>query len=258
MNSGTYIFDQGRHDERRRLAAMEDLWDPGTTRAIEALGIAPGWRCLEIGAGAGSVAQWMAESVGPGGKVLATDVSTLHLQALDRTNLEVLEHDILSDPLPAGHFDLIHARLVVEHLGPRALERMVPALTPGGWLVLEDLDWAGAVGYPDDEPIRLALDALAGFMSRSGYDPHYGRKLVHELDRAGLQDVGAEGRLSVYRGASAATDFLGLSFRSLSDALLAAGALERHDLERALATLDDPGAVFLSASMVAAWGRRPG
>jgi SAM-dependent methyltransferase len=256
-DTGTYVFDQGRHDERERLAAMEELWDHGTKRAIEALGIAPGWRCLEVGAGAGSVARWLADAVRPGGEVVATDVSTIHLDDVERPNLEVREHDILVDPLPEGNFDLIHARLLVEHLGTGALARMLPALAPGGWLVLEDLDWNGAAGYPEDEPVRVALDALAGFMSRSGYDPYFGRKLVHELERVGLEDVAAEGRLGVYRGASPAADFLGLSLESVGGAMVEAGLVTRDELERGLASLDDPDSVFLSASMIAAQGRRP-
>src|SRR5919198_801014 len=58
--AGRYIFDQGRHDEHERLASMELLWDPGTRTVIESLGIASGWRCLEIGAGAGSIPRWLA------------------------------------------------------------------------------------------------------------------------------------------------------------------------------------------------------
>jgi SAM-dependent methyltransferase len=89
---GRYVFDQRRHDERERLAAMERLW----------------------------------------GEVLATDISTLHLDDLDAPNLKVREHDILSDPLPEDAFDLVHARLVVEHLGRRSLQRAVSAVRPGG------------------------------------------------------------------------------------------------------------------------------
>jgi SAM-dependent methyltransferase len=256
-STGTYVFDQRRHDERDRLAAMEDLWDAGTKRAIEALGIAPGWRCLEVGAGAGSIAHWMADVVGPAGEVVATDISTIHLDGFERPGLEVREHDILNDALPEGRFDLVHARLLVEHLGTRALERMVPAFAPGGWLLVEDLDWNGAAGHPDGEPVAVALDALAGFMTRSGHHPHMGRRLVHELERVGLDDIGAEGRLGVYRGGEPAADFLGLSLESVGPATLEAGLVTREQLERGLASLGDPGTVFLSAPMIAARGRRP-
>jgi hypothetical protein len=50
--------------------------------------------------------EWLAERVGPQGSVLATDVYTKFLDALDRPHLEVREHDILSDELPKAEFDL--------------------------------------------------------------------------------------------------------------------------------------------------------
>ncbi|MPY93072.1 MAG: methyltransferase domain-containing protein [Acidimicrobiia bacterium] len=254
--TGTYALDQEWPEERRRLAGMQELWDPGTKTVIESLGIRPGWRCLEVGAGGGSIAAWLAERVGPGGEVLATDVSTRHLDALQLANLEVREHDILGDPLPDAHFDLVHARLVAEHLGRRSLERMVGPLRPGGWLVLEDCDWGAACSYPDDRGQR-AVDAANRLLSRSGLDPHYGRALVHELTRAGLEDVSADGRVRVYRGGSLASGWMRLTLESLAAALVESGELTRQELELAWADLDDPGSVFLSASMIAARGRRP-
>jgi SAM-dependent methyltransferase len=255
--AGSYVPDQAWHKERERLDAMEELWDPGTRAVIESLGVAPGWRCLEVGAGAGSIAAWLAEKVAPSGQVLATDVSTRHIDPLQRPNLEVREHDILSDPLPADSFDLVHARLVVEHLGRQALERMLPPLRPGGWLVLEAHDWAGAATHPTDQRVQRACDAMLGLLSRSGFDGQYGRKLVHELERAGLEHLGAAGRQRVYRGGTSGSAFLRLSFESLSPALLEGGELTQDDLDRVLARIDDPQALFLSPPMIAAWGRRP-
>jgi SAM-dependent methyltransferase len=254
VTAGRYAYDQSWRDEQRRLAAMEDLWDPGTKAVIESLGIAPGWRCLEVGAGAGSIARWLAGRVG-GAEVLATDVSTRHLEPFD--GVEVCEHDILEDPLPDAHFDLVHARLLFEHLGRPALERMVPALRPGGWLVLEDYDWASAPLYPEDERMTQVMNGVMAVMSRSGYDRHCGRKLVHELERAGLEDVGADGRVRVYRGGSPAMAFVRLSIQSLGEAAVGSGDLTAEYIRHALARADDPSTTFVSAPMIAAWGRRP-
>ena len=52
-------------DEDERLSLLEQLFDP-TTRRRRAL-VRPGWRCLEVGAGRGSMAVWLAEQVGPSG-----------------------------------------------------------------------------------------------------------------------------------------------------------------------------------------------
>jgi SAM-dependent methyltransferase len=255
--AGVYAYDQEWRQERHRLAGMEKLWDPGTRALISELGIAPGWRCLEVGAGSGSVARWMAEQAGVGGEVVATDVSTRHMEGIDRPGLEVREHDILNEGLPAERFDLIHARLLVEHLGSQALERMVPPLRPGGWLLIESFDWVNAVIYPEAEPAMRAVDCLRRVMSRSGFDPEYGRKLVHVMESAGLEQVRAEGRVRVYRGGSPGAAFLALSLEALAPALVDSGELTMEDLHLGLAAIYDPATVLVSPPMIAAWGLKP-
>jgi hypothetical protein len=61
---------------------IEATWDHGTRALLERLGIGPGLRCLEVGAGGGSIAAWMADQAGDGGHVLATDIDTTHLEPL--------------------------------------------------------------------------------------------------------------------------------------------------------------------------------
>ena len=254
---GDYVYDQAWQEERQRLRGMESLWDPGTQAIVERLGIEEGWHCLEVGAGGGSVAEWLAERVGPGGEVLATDVSTRYLEAIELPNLEAREHDIRSDPLPEDHFDLVHARLVVEHLGRGALEAMVPALKPGGVLLLEDYDFSSAVTHPPSPEGDLVLEAVLDFMSRSGFDAYYGRKLLDELEAVGLEDVEAEGRSRVYRGGSAGTEFSRLSLESLRGVVVEAGLVTDDEAEVALKGLGDPSNTFISPTMTAAWGHRP-
>jgi SAM-dependent methyltransferase len=243
----TYSLDQQWHRERERLQGIEALWDPGTKAVIERLGLAPGWRCLEVGAGAGSIAGWLADA---GADVLATDIDTRFLEA--RPGLEVRRHDILTEPLPPASFDLVHARLVVEHLGPRALDGMVLAVRPGGWLVLEDCDWDAAAAHPDDDgSFERVGDAVLALMARSGFDPRAGRKLVSELTRAGLEDVAADGRVAVYRGGSPAAAWSRLTLEALRDRL----SVPEIDIEHALARFDDPETTIVSGAVIAAWGR---
>ncbi|HVW35348.1 MAG TPA: class I SAM-dependent methyltransferase, partial [Acidimicrobiia bacterium] len=144
MTAATYLFEHGWADERRRLDLLEQVFDPATKQYIARLGVPIGGRCLEVGAGAGSIARWLCEQVGPDGGVLATDLETDFLETLTEKNLEVRRHDVVVDPLEDSAFDLIHARLVVEHVPERdaVLRRLVGALRPGGWLILEDFDWS--------------------------------------------------------------------------------------------------------------------
>src|SRR5262249_41196057 len=60
--------------ERRRLALLTEIADPITPRRLSDLGVGPGWRCLDVGAGDGSIARWLAARVGPEGRVVATDL----------------------------------------------------------------------------------------------------------------------------------------------------------------------------------------
>jgi tRNA A58 N-methylase Trm61 len=46
------------------------------TAEDQRLGIAEGARCLEVGAGRGSIAAWLCRAVGPAGHVTATDLQT--------------------------------------------------------------------------------------------------------------------------------------------------------------------------------------
>jgi SAM-dependent methyltransferase len=243
--TGTYVYDQTWKEERERLAGMERLWDPGTQAIIASLGIGPGWKCLEVGAGAGSIAEWLADRVGPDGTVLATDVSIRYLSAVERPNLAVREHDVLRDPLPEDRFDLVHARLVVEHLGRAALERMVPALRPGGWLVLEDYSFASSGVVPPTQLFERVTAAVIEFMSRAGFEA------------VGLQDVDADARARVSRGGTPGTAFIRLSLEALRGGIVEAGLLTDEEVEAGLAAAGDPANVFISPLMVAGWGRKP-
>jgi ubiquinone/menaquinone biosynthesis C-methylase UbiE len=70
-----YIFDNAAEAETaERFASLDALYNFRTFRFLETAGIGPGWRCLEIGGGSGVVAAWMAERVGPSGRVLVTDI----------------------------------------------------------------------------------------------------------------------------------------------------------------------------------------
>ena len=69
-----YIFDNAAEREtEQRFSSLESLYDPLTTRHLEATGIGAGWRCWEIGGGSGSIGLWLSERVGPEGHVLMTD-----------------------------------------------------------------------------------------------------------------------------------------------------------------------------------------
>ena len=122
----SYLFTHEDKAERERLAAIEAGLDPGTIESLEKIGVREGWHCLEVGAGAGSIAQWLCRRAGISGKVVATDLQTKFLEATDAPNLEVRKHDVTKEEFEPLAFDLVMARKVLEHLSDpsAALRRM--------------------------------------------------------------------------------------------------------------------------------------
>lgn len=262
-------LDNAWSGEKQRLAAAEEIFDPATLRHLDSIGIAPGMRCLEIGGGAGSVARFMAERVGPTGWVLVTDLDIRLLEGCAGPNAEVRVHDICSDPLETG-FDVIHARLVLEHLPERlaVLDKLVTALRPGGRLLVEDLDFTPIRHLPSTRQFgvparflrffRQAVRATEVLAAASGADFfEFARNLPTHLVNAGLDDVGAEVCTRLIPGGSPMSEFITLSWREAGPALVSTGLVSQRDLDWAISTSQEPGSMIMGYPVVSAWGRRP-
>lgn len=252
-----YVYDQGFAEEHTRLAAMESLWDPGTQALLEELGLGGSerpWRCLEVGAGGGSLLHWMTDR---GATVVAVDIDTRFIESLAGDTVDVRCLDIRTDELPEGEFDLVHSRLVLEHLSDRRqiLERLAGTLRPGGWMVIEDLDWTPFGFDSGDAQLDRVTEAILTFMQRSGFEPHYGRRVVADLASAGLTEVRGEGRAKIIDSSTAGFDFFRLSFESLRAAVVEAGLISREDADAATARFGGDIRVYTPV-MMAGIGRR--
>jgi 2-polyprenyl-3-methyl-5-hydroxy-6-metoxy-1,4-benzoquinol methylase len=247
-----YVYDQGFAEERKRLAAMEALWDPGSQALLDELGIGRGWKCLEVGAGAGSMVKWMA---GRGATVTAVDIDTRFIEPLASDSIEVRRLDIRTEDLPQSEFDLVHARLVLEHLTDRRqiLDRLVATLRPGGRLMIEDYDFS-CFGF-EDPSFDYVAEAIMRVMEQGGYQRDYGRRVVRDLEDAGLIDVRGEGRARLIDSTSPGFDFFRLSFESLRSGIVDTGLLSSEEADAASARFSESVRVF-SPMMVAGIGRR--
>jgi SAM-dependent methyltransferase len=250
-----YAYDPQFAEEHKRLQGMEALWDPGTKTLLGELGAGPGKRCLEAGAGGGSIVAWLAEQ---GAEVAAVDVDVRFVAPLASDRVSVHQLDLRSDPLPEGGFDFIHSRLVLEHLPERreVLERLVAALNPGGWIVIEDYDWSCFGFEGGDERLLGVADAVMAFMARAGFQADYGRHLVGDLDACGLADVRGEGRARVIGTDSSGYDFFRLSYESLKAPVVEAGLLTQAEADHASTEFESPDNRVLTPLMVAGIGRK--
>lgn len=256
-----YTFENASEQTPRRFSALEALYDPWTIQHLDARGVTEGWHCLEVGGGSGSIAQRLCGRVGPTGHVLVTDIDTRFLDLLAGPRLSVQRHDIVVDTLPEAAFDLVHARLVLQHLPGReqALRKMVTALKPGGWIVIEDFDWiamvpATATAMPVYSNVQNAVWHL---MTQRGTDGFYGRQLWGRLRTQGLLEVEAEGRVCMYQGRSPGAQLLLAAVEQVRETLLRSGSVTEQEIDAYRELLADPDFALLSPVMMTSWGQRP-
>jgi SAM-dependent methyltransferase len=259
VSESRYVYDQGWSEERARLAGIEAMWDAGTQELLTRHGVRPEAAALEVGAGGGSVVAWLAEQVGPSGRVLATDLDTRFVEPLRSDVVEVRQADVLSDELPEAEFDVVHTRLLLEHIAGRdaALERLVNALRRGGSLVVEDYDWTSFGFESGGELEQRAADAVIALMTRAGFDPSFGRRVTGALSDCGLVDVRGEGRSLVIDADHPGYAFFELSFEQLAGATVQAGLLSQEDADAVRERFAAGGSRIITPTLIAATGRRP-
>ena len=250
-----YLLDNAANEATDRFDALAAVFDAGTERHITALGIARGWRCLEVGAGGGSIARWLAGVVGPDGGVLATDIDPRHLSTDGFANLQVRRHDLALEALPTSAFDLVHARLVLMHIREHAaaLQRLIKAVNPGGWLLVEDF----SLPFGSAHAPLGSLAAIRRLMTAGGVDLDGGHTLASRFRASGLEEVDTEARAYIWYGRSAGSKVFRANIEQLRAAIEREGIVTPAEVAADLARLDDPDFALPSPVMWAAWGRRP-
>lgn len=144
--AGDYTIPSDWGGEAERLRLLGEWRDPITLSRMETLGLGPGWRCLEVGVGGGSTARAMAERIRPTRRVTAADINPGFLATVDGVpGIEPRRCDVRREVFPSGSFDLIHTRLVLEHLPDRLdvmrrIEAVRDGLLSGGVVTGEELD----------------------------------------------------------------------------------------------------------------------
>lgn len=262
----TYVFDPNWTMERDRLRALESLFDDASMRHLTRLGVTEGWRCLEVGCGAGGVARRLAGHVGSSGRVVAIDLDTRFVAGHGLGNLEVRQHDVMTDPLEEGTFDLAHARAVIMHIPAHqgALERVVAAVRPGGWVVIEDVVFGGPMAatlagwsFPAEHAplVERIYRAAETVMAAAGADASFGARLPAGLRAAGLERVGGEVHTPVVAGG--AESWVPGSIQQLAARMEDTGLVSAEEVARFLALAADGSSHYTPPFMITAWGRRP-
>lgn len=255
---GKYTLSHELMGERQRLALMSALLDPVERARITRLGVRPGWRCLELGCGNGSIARALAERVAPTGHVVASDIDLAYITDLQVPCLEVRRIDILQDAVEEASYDFVVARALLHHLASarKALERMLTALKPGGVLLSIEPDMLPCtVTEPDS--MRAFWQQWLKWSVEVGIDYSIGRKIPAWLDSLGLENVTGEGYTAQFNGGSDWATYWTETMQELAPSLLKSGCVNEKMLEEFHARYQDPHYWTSVITFIANWGRKP-
>jgi SAM-dependent methyltransferase len=256
-----YAFDNDSVHAREQHRCLAAMLDPITTERLAATGVGPGWHCLEVGAGGGSVSVWLAERVAPTGRVVATDIKPDHIPPAK--GLKIAKLDLLHDPLPRAAFDLVVARLVLAQLPERRgiLRRLVGALRPGGWLQIDEFDttYGPALLMPDPAAhalYRRFMATKARLFKAAGADLAWGRHVAGAMRDAGLVAIDPAPHVELWGAGAPGVELLIHHTFHLRDRLLDAGMTDAA-LEAVRRLLRDPTFRATSYVLYSVHGRRP-
>lgn len=260
-----YIHAAANDDlERERLELLASLHDPLSQRQLANAIDLDGADVLEFGAGTGSIARWLGDEVGPAGRVLATDIDLRFLKRLGHPRVDIQSHDIVSDPLAANRFDLIHGRFVLTHLpddADRILRRLVESLKPGGCLVVEEID-VGTLRIADRyHPSAEVLDRARARITDSlrtigAQDAEFGLTLPGRFRSTELTDIRSWVDYEFNPPASDYHRFLELSVESATAGLKDLPGFDPADWATVVDTIRTPDIELVGMAVVGVLGYR--
>ncbi len=265
MTKSEYIVPNDWESARKRLALLERHLNPKTIEMLERTGVEAGWRCLELGAGGGSMTEWLCARVGADGQVVAMDLDTRFVKALDYPQLDVREADIVQIEIEEGAYDLVYTRSTLMHIVERdaVLRKLHDAVRPGGWLAVAEPDWITRIPDPDsaaemiersDGEARLRKAVLP----QVGASDSYGRRLYRAMESLGLESLDVEGWVRPFHGGSDVAEFWRITSLQAQQRLIESGTKTAAEVIDSLAHWRDPDFIFWDVLMVFASGRKPG
>ncbi len=264
MTESNYILDNDWVHERQRFDALERNLDTGTINALSDIGVSSGWNCLEVGAGGGSITEWLCKQVGLNGAVTALDLNTRFVGVLDYDNLETLEQNIVTEEFPEANYGLIHTRFTLSHLPDReeVLNKMAQALKPGGWLLIEEPDFSTekadpAVPASKRHLFESGMMTIKELHAQRGFDRYLGNALFGKLISLGLMNVKAIGRTPTVQGGTPESEEVALTMEQLQASAMALELIPEQEYLAFRSLFDDKEFYFRGYMMTSAWGQKP-
>ncbi len=183
--TGAATAETAETDEMTAIVDSAGIAETATEgeRIVAVLGVQPGMRVADVGAGDGEWAEVLSTAVGPLGEVLATEVDEDDVEDLRELaensfldNIRVIEGSATDTGLPEDCCDGILLRLVYHHFtDPQPMRASLRrALRPGARLAVIDIepqeDWRRLEGVPERGGHGIPLDELVAEMTGDGFE----------------------------------------------------------------------------------------
>jgi ubiquinone/menaquinone biosynthesis C-methylase UbiE len=269
FRTGRYPIER-REGEIERLRIQSEALEFDNAVLLDRIGVARGWRCLDLGCGPGGIVEPLSRRVGPEGRVTGLDADAVfveHARAVARSrgldNVEFVHADAYRSALPPGSFDLVHIRFVASTAGnPQALLSEAIALArPGGTVALQEPDIGTLKCYPPHPAWERLARLCEAVFERAGGEVRLAQRLYALVRHAGLEDVQYRPFVVGFRSSDPMVDYLPATIESLRGPILRHRLIDERELDAALAAcrrhLAEPDTVFTYPTVAQVWGRRP-
>lgn len=263
----THYALRGGVEGHERLKVVSRVMHESTCEALDKVSIAEGMVCLDMGCGSGDVAFELARRVGPKGKAVAADIDNTKLELareeakqLDLSNVEFRKMDIREQGR-ADEYDVIHARFLLTHLKDpiAAVEAFHHQLKPGGWCLLQDIDFTGLFVYPECFSFRRFHELYCHVVRHRGGDPDIGPRLPLLLRGRGFTNIGVAVAQPVACEGEAKL-LNALTMENIADAVVEDRLASREEIDSIVRELYDyaanPATIAGAPRIVQSWGQK--
>ncbi|MBV9006327.1 MAG: methyltransferase domain-containing protein [Solirubrobacterales bacterium] len=165
--------------ESQRLKRQADELALESETLLDRVRLRPGDSAIDLGCGPRGIIELLHDRVSPRGRVVGLDSDRAHVAMASELvasagldDVEVVQADARCTALPAGSFDLVHARTLLATVPqPRqVLAEMVRLTRPGGWVASLEPDAEHSIYYPHHKAFDQLRELFVVAFPRNGAD----------------------------------------------------------------------------------------
>ncbi|HXF62455.1 MAG TPA: methyltransferase domain-containing protein [Caldilineaceae bacterium] len=262
-----HVFTGSEEMERLRLQAQ--VWQPEAEAMLEHIGVAPGWRCVDLGCGAMGILGPLSRRAGPTGRVVGVDQDATLLAAAQTyirqeglANVELLRRDVYQTGLTPASFDLVHERFVFPYVASPELllQEMVSLVKPGGIVAVQEIDHSSWNFWPASERWRRLVRIIEQVFALWS-DINIGRRAYTMLRNVGLTDVRVHAAVQAHQASHPYLQAPLLMVQAMRARIVNTGIATPAELDELLdearRLAADPEVFQISFTLVQVWGRKP-